>query len=29
VAALIILPIVAQVGAELDDPRPRLLVMVS
>lgn len=29
VAALIILPIVAQVGAELDDPRPRLLVMGS
>ena len=28
VAALIILPIVAQVGAQLEDPRPRLLVMV-
>ena len=29
VAALIVLPIVAEVGAQLDDPRPRLLVMVS
>lgn len=28
VAALIVLPIVAEVGARLDDPRPRLLVMV-
>ncbi|KAI9250164.1 SPX domain-containing protein [Phascolomyces articulosus] len=27
VAALIVLPIVAEVGAHLDDPRPRLLVM--
>jgi phosphate transporter len=29
VGALIILPIVAQVGATLPDPHPRLLVMVS
>jgi phosphate transporter len=29
VAALIILPIVAQVGAGMDEPHPRLLVMVS
>lgn len=29
VAALIVLPIVAQVGADMDDPHPRLLVMGS
>ena len=29
VAALIVLPIVAEVGARLDDPHPRLLVMVK
>lgn len=29
VAALIILPIVSQVGAQMEDPHPRVLVMVS
>lgn len=29
VAAVIILPIVAQVGAQMPDPRPRMLVMVN
>jgi phosphate transporter len=29
VAALIVMPIVAQVGAEMDDPHPRLLIMAA